>query len=72
LGASNYTYDHATPGETQVDGLTALGQAFSYFGGVSEMVVPDNPRALIAHPDRYEPGLNRPIGQSIPTSELGN
>ena len=59
LGASNYTYACATPGETQVDWLTALGQAFSYFGGVSEMVVPDNPRALIAHPDRYEPGLNR-------------
>ena len=59
LGASNYTYACATPGEAQVDWLTALGQAFSYFGGVSEMVVPDNPRALIAHPDRYEPGLNR-------------
>lgn len=42
-----------------MDWLTALGQAFSYFDGVSEMVVPDNPRALIAHPDRYEPGLNR-------------
>ena len=59
LGASNYTYACATPGETQVDWLTGLSQAFSYFGGVSEMVVPDNPRALIAHPDRYEPGLNR-------------
>ena len=59
LGASNYTYACATPGETQVDWLTALGQAFSYFGGVTEMIVPDNPRALIAHPDRYEPGLNR-------------
>lgn len=23
------------------------------------MVVPDNPRALVAQPDRYEPGLNR-------------
>jgi len=23
------------------------------------MVVPDNPRALIAHPDRYEAGLSR-------------
>ena len=59
LGASNYTYACATPGETQVDWLTSLGQALSYFGGVPEMVVPDNPRALIAHPDRYEPGLNR-------------
>ena len=45
LGASNYTYACATPGETQVDWLTSLGQALSYFGGVPEMVVPDNPRA---------------------------
>jgi transposase len=59
LGASNYTYACATPGETQVDCLTSLGQTLSYFGGVPEMVVPDNPRALISHPDRYEPGLNR-------------
>lgn len=29
LGASNYTYACATPGETQVDWLTALSQAFS-------------------------------------------
>ncbi|MNF33411.1 hypothetical protein D3C84_142250 [compost metagenome] len=42
-----------------MDWLTALGQAFSNFGDVSQMVVPDNPRVLIAHPDRYEPGLNR-------------
>ena len=46
-------------GETQVDWLTALSQALSYFGGVPEMIVPDNPRALVARPDRYEPGLNR-------------
>lgn len=59
LGASNYTYACATPGETQVDWLTSLGQALTYFGGVPEMVVPDNPRALVAQPDRYEPGLNR-------------
>ena len=42
-----------------MDWLTSLGQALTYFGGVPEMVVPDNPRALVAQPDRYEPGLNR-------------
>jgi transposase len=41
-----------------VDWLTALIQVLSYFGGVPEVIVPDNPRALIARPDRYEPGLN--------------
>lgn len=53
LGASNYTYACATSGKTRVDWLTALSQALSYFGGVPEMIVPDNPRALVARPDRY-------------------
>ena len=30
-----------------------------FYGGVPELLVPDNPRALIAKPDRYEPGLGR-------------
>lgn len=59
LGASNYTYACATAGETQVDWLRGLGQALQFFGGVPALVVPDNPRALIKHPDRYEPELNR-------------
>src|SRR5690606_36899604 len=53
LGASNYTYACATAGETQVDWLRGLSQALAFFGGVPALVVPDNPRALIAHPDRY-------------------
>jgi transposase len=59
LGASSYTYACATPGETQLDWLRGLTQALQYFGGVPALVVPDNPRALIAQPDRYEPALNR-------------
>ena len=59
LGASNYTYACATPGETQADWLRGLSQALTFFGGVPALVVPDNPRALIARPDRYEPVLNR-------------
>jgi transposase len=59
LGASNYTYACATPGEAQGDWLKGLSQAFQFFGGVPALVVPDNPRALIAKPDRYEPELNR-------------
>jgi transposase len=59
LGASNYTYACATAGETQVDWLRGLGQALQFLGGVPALVVPDNPRALIKNPDRYEPELNR-------------
>lgn len=59
LGASNYTYACATPGQTQADWLRGLTQAFAFLGGVPALVVPDNPRALICRPDRYEPVLNR-------------
>lgn len=59
LGASNYTYACATAGETQTDWLRGLSQALQFFGGVPALVVPDNPRALIKNPDRYEPQLNR-------------
>lgn len=59
LGASNYTYACATAGQTQADWLRGLSQALGFFGGVPALVVPDNPRALIKNPDRYEPELNR-------------
>ncbi|QAU23073.1 IS21 family transposase [Dyella sp. M7H15-1] len=59
LGASSFTYACATPGETQIDWLRGLTQALAFFGGVPALVVPDNPRALITQPDRYEPVLNR-------------
>jgi transposase len=59
LGASNYTYACATQAETQGDWLRGLTQALRFIGGVPALVVPDNPRALIARPDRYEPELNR-------------
>ena len=36
-------------------GSRALVRAFEYIEGVPELVVPDNARALIADPDRYEP-----------------
>ena len=59
LGASSYTFACATAGQTQADWLTGLGRAFIYIGGVTELIVPDNPRALIANANRYEPELNR-------------
>lgn len=55
LGASSYTFACATARETMADWLDATAQALSFFGGVPQLIVPDNPRALIADPDRYEP-----------------
>lgn len=59
LGASNYTYACATRGQTTADWIGGMVCAMEYAGGVPELLVPDNPRALVARPDRYEPVLSR-------------
>jgi transposase len=48
LGASNYTYARATQGQTQGDWLHGINRALFFIGGVPALIVPDNPRALIA------------------------
>ena len=58
LGASSYTFACATPHERMVDWLHGCAEAMRYFGGVAQLIVPDNPRALIANPNRYEPRAN--------------
>ena len=59
LGASNYTYACATATQTAADWVGSLIDALEFIGGVPRLVVPDQPRALIAQPDRYEPGVGR-------------
>jgi len=61
MGASSYTFAYATPRETMADWLGATAQALRFFGGVPRLIVPDNPRALIANPDRYEPRANETV-----------
>ena len=59
LGASSYTFACATPAQTQTDWLTGLGRAMRFIGGVTTMIVPDNPRSLVKQANPYEPELNR-------------
>lgn len=59
LGASNYTYACATRTQTAQDWVGAIIAALEFYGGVPRLLVPDQPRALIANPDRYEPGTHR-------------
>ena len=40
------------------DWLGACARALTFFGGVPELIVPDNPRALISNANRYEPRAN--------------
>ena len=58
MGASGYCFALATPGQTACDWLHATAQALSFFGGVPQLIVPDNPRALVKSANRYEPELN--------------
>jgi transposase len=59
LGASNYTFACATASQTAADWVGSLIRALEFIGGVPRLIVPDQPRAMIARPDRYEPTPGR-------------
>lgn len=61
LGASHYTFAQALPGQRTEDWIEGMVQALHFIGGVPELIVPDNPRAVIAQPDRYEPRANESV-----------
>ena len=58
LGASNYTFAEATFSQQLEDWIMSHVRAFSYFGGVPEVVVPDNLKSGVSKSCRYEPDLN--------------
>ena len=66
LGASNYTYAEATWTQGLADWIGAHVRCFTYFGGVPEVVVPDNLRAGVSKAHRYEPDIN-PTYQDLAT-----
>ena len=55
LGASSYTFAGASGSERLEDWIESMTRALSFYGGVPQLIVPDNARALISQPDRYEP-----------------
>lgn len=40
------------------DWLGSIADALAFYGGVPQLIVPDNPKAMIADADRYEPRSN--------------
>jgi transposase len=58
LGASNYTYAEATWTQTLPDWIASHTRAFNYFGGVAQVVVPDNLKAGVSKACFYEPNIN--------------
>lgn len=59
LGASNYTFAEATPSQKLEEWIGSHSRALNFFGGVPQRIVPDNLKAGVSSPCRYEPGINR-------------
>jgi len=45
MGSSSYTFACAKPRETMADWLESTARALSFYGGVPQLIVPDNPKA---------------------------
>lgn len=58
LGASNYTYAEATWSQALPDWLQSHARAFAFFGGVPQVLVPDNLKSGVSRACRYDPELN--------------
>jgi len=58
LGASNYTYVEAQWAEDLPNWISGHVRALAFFGGVPEIIIPDNPKVGVKHPSRYEPDIN--------------
>ena len=58
LGAGSYTYAEATASQGLEDWINSHVNAFAFYGGVPEAVVPDNLKSGVSKPCRYEPDIN--------------
>jgi len=58
LGASNYTFAEATLSQKLPDWLGSHVRAFEFFGGVPEIIVPDNLKSGVTKACRYDPDVN--------------
>lgn len=66
LGASNFTYTEATWSQGLPDWIGSHVRMFESFGGVPELVVPDNLAAGVRKACRYDPDVN-PTYQELAT-----
>lgn len=59
LGASNYTFAEAAASQDLPSWINSHVNAFKFFGGVPQILVPDNLKSGVTKPCRYEPDINR-------------
>jgi transposase len=55
LGGSDLIFCTATQTQKIADWITAHNLLFAYYGGVTDLIVPDNLRSAVTHAHRYEP-----------------
>jgi transposase len=58
LGASSYTYVEAQWHQDLPNWTGGHVRGYLFFGGVTEVVVPDNLKAAVSHPSHYDPEIN--------------
>ena len=58
LGASSQTFAEATWTQGLPDWIGSHTRAFAFFGGVPQIIIPDNLKSGVTKPCRYEPDLN--------------
>lgn len=58
MGASNYSYVEATASQSLPDWIKSHIRALEFFGGVPQILVPDNLKSGVTSPCRYEPDIN--------------
>jgi len=63
LGAGSYTYAEATWTQTLPDWIGSHVRAFEFYGGVPEVVIPDNLKSAVSKACRYDPELNPSYAQ---------
>jgi transposase len=61
MAASSCVFACARPTQRLEDWVEGIVRALAFYGGVPQLIVPDNARALIAEADRYEPRANATV-----------
>ena len=58
LPCSQLTYVEAVTSQKKEDFIHACENAFYFYGGTPQVIVPDNLKAAVTHPNKYESELN--------------
>ncbi len=58
LGASGYTYAEATMNQSKPAFIATCVNAFEFFEGITEILVPDNLKSAVTKANLYDPKLN--------------